>query len=548
MFSDILHSTFRHVTTGPLAGWAGALLFLAAGAMVIWQLRRDFARMRGTRITRWVLPALRLTIVGIIAWLLCQPVLLVERHWTPPAHVLLVVDTGKSMRVNESAGGISRELDMLEAVGKPLARRNNAASRAARACGEISRAASAALAALQEDQGAASTGLPLGPAVGRKLDALAAVLREQGDALISARAQMTVRTEDKALAKSLAELASMAQVLGAAVDGLIADGVVVGREAPRSPSMLDGYMARLKKLVIDSDSTRKRAADVQTNLDKALLSTQELDEIRAKPMTRQGLADMAADRLATVRSTGTGQAPSTGSGQAPSTGSGQEALSWDRAASPDLATALDDAFAKSLSSPLAGVVVLSDGSSALPAASDADATSLKRLRVPVSTVLIGADGEEPADAGLVAIDVPRLALAGDAVTVRCLVKNLITGPAAPKVTLTVAKQVIATRDLAVTKDTYDVVEFSWTPAAPGRTQLVFHIETAQGDAYPGNESSAAMVDVIRQQGGMCLIVSDRLTSDFAAISPASCCHAKLSRCGRSSPSLRHVEVPDRFEG
>src|SRR6185437_7889768 len=98
------------------------------------------------------------------------------------------------------------------------------------------------------------------------------------------------------------------------------------------------------------------------------------------------------------------------------------------------------------------VVVLSDGSAPLPTTSAAAGASLAQLHVPVNTILIGAGGEEPADAGLIAIDVPRLALAGDPVTIRCLVKNLIGTTPAPKLTLTVGKEIVGARDLAVTRD------------------------------------------------------------------------------------------------
>src|SRR5258708_10476217 len=106
ILADATTSTFRLLTTGPVPGWAGVLLFIASAAIVLWQLRRDFRGVKSTRLIRWILPAVRLMIVAMIAWLLCQPVLLIVRHWTLPAQVLLVVDSGNSMRVNESAGGL----------------------------------------------------------------------------------------------------------------------------------------------------------------------------------------------------------------------------------------------------------------------------------------------------------------------------------------------------------------------------------------------------------------------------------------------------------
>jgi hypothetical protein len=489
--------TLHLLITGLIPGWAGALLWLVCGAFVLHQLRRDFARIKPTRLTRWILPALRVSIVTLIAWLLCQPMLLVENHWLTPPQVLLIVDSGNSMRVNEGAGDITRQLDALDAVGKPpMAKRNNAASRGARSCGAIGQAVSTAVASLTQDLDAASTGLPLGPSVCRTVGALAVELRPRADELISARVQLPADAGDKELNQSLADLNSAWQVIAASIDSIIADGAIVSREASKSPSLLDAYVVRLKKLIADNDAASKRAASVQAMLDKKLLTDKDIADLRGNPISRRFLAEMAADRLSAPKSDGP---------------------SWIKRQSPSLADALDDAFANSLTAPLAAVVILSDGSSPLPVGGNVADSPLARLKIPVHTILIGADGEEPADAGLIAVEAPRIALIGDAITLRCLVKNLVVATPPPKLIVTSGKDQIATRDLSVNKDGYDVIEFSWRPTVAGRIQLVFRIESAQADAYPGNETSAAVVDVISNKARV-LIVSDRLTSDFAAVS------------------------------
>jgi len=78
MLADATHSTVRLLSTGPIAGWAGLLLFAAATAFVIWQLRRDLAGINPTRLTRWVLPSLRLGIVALFARL--RPCLSIQRE------------------------------------------------------------------------------------------------------------------------------------------------------------------------------------------------------------------------------------------------------------------------------------------------------------------------------------------------------------------------------------------------------------------------------------------------------------------------------------
>jgi hypothetical protein len=489
------HSTLRLLTTGPVAGWIGAFIWIASAAFVLRQLRRDLARVKQTRLTKWLLPAVRLSIVTLIAWLLCQPLMLIQRHWTPPAQMLIVTDSGNSMRVNEGAGDVTEQMDALDAAANQLlAKRNGAASRGARACVAIGRATSVAAAALTGDLDSAATGLPLGPSVARALDTVAGELRRRGDELISARAQLPPDAGDKRLKQSLADLASAWQIIGAAIDGIIADGPVVGREASKSPALLDAYLVRLKKLGADAESAHQQAVAVQAALDRTLLTAQDIAALLGRPLTRQALAEMAADRLSAPKSDGP---------------------SWLREQSSSLTAALDRSFADSLASPLAGVILLSDGSSPSPIETGAGST-IARLRIPVGTILIGADGVEPADAGLLAVEAPRVALAGDSITLRCLVKNLLAAAPAPKLVITNGKAPVAARELAVTKNGYDTVEFSWTPAAAGRTQLSFRIESAQPDAYPGNESSAAVVDVIASKARV-LIVSDRLTGDFAAV-------------------------------
>jgi hypothetical protein len=483
------------VTAGPVPGWLGVLLLITAIVLVMLPLRREFKGVKPTRLTRWVLPGLRLAIVTLIVWLLCQPVLVIVKRWTPPPEVMLVVDSANSMRVSESAGSVSQQLDSLEAVGEqPLAKRNNAASRTARASAAVGLAASTAFTALQADLDAVSTGLPLGPSVGHKLETLTAEFQKQSAVLATARAELPADPGDKELKQSLTSLVSSSQLIGAAVDTLVADAAVVTREASKTPSLLDTFRTRLKQLATDADAARKLASLVQEKLDKTGLTEKDLETLRAKPITRQSLAEAAAKRLIAPHAGGP---------------------TWIPTSSPAISAALDDAFRKTLASPLAAVVVISDGGSPLPG--NAADSPLAKLKLPVSTILVGADGVEPADAGLVAIDVPRLALAGDPVNVRCLVKNLVTTTPAPKLTLTVGKETIATRDLPITQDGYDVIEFAWTPTTAGRQQLVVRIESASPDAYPGNENSAAVVDVIASKA-RALIVSDRLTADFAAVS------------------------------
>ena len=152
-------SSIQLLTSGPVPGWAGLLLFLIAAALGVWQVRREFRLGKKTALTRIVLPGLRILIIGLFAWLLCQPVLLWVHRWTPAPEMLLVVDSGNSMRVNQSASGISRELDALEAVGQqPLAKRNNAASKLGRALADLERAATTAADSLREDFDAGATG------------------------------------------------------------------------------------------------------------------------------------------------------------------------------------------------------------------------------------------------------------------------------------------------------------------------------------------------------------------------------------------------------
>lgn len=487
---ESISESIRLLATGPLSWWGGALLLVAGLVLVLIPLRREFSQGRPSRLKQWILPAIRVAIVCTFVWLLCKPVLLLIKRWTPPPRVIVLVDSGNSMKVNESAGNLTMQLDALEAAGmSPVASRNGAASRAARACESLRRSAASAMASLQVDVDAVATGLPLGPSVSRTLDALAVDFRRHADALAAARAQLPADSKDKDAAQAVAGLQGAAQVLGASVDSLIADAAVASRESARTPRLLDTFRTRLQKFIEDCDASGKLAVKAQEWIDKTTLTEKDADKIRATPLTRASLAEQAATQLATAKAGGP---------------------SWERASAPSLSDALDVVFKKSLTTPVAGAVIISDGGTSV-----ADASPLAKLKLPVNTLLIGADGAEPADAGLIAIDLPRVALVGEPLIVRCLVKNLIATTPAPKLTITLGQETIGSRDLPVTSKGEEVMEFSWTPSAPGRAQLVFHIETSRADAYPGNETSAAVVDVIANKA-RALVVSDKLTSDFAA--------------------------------
>ena len=98
--------TWYLLAEGWLPGWCGVLLFLAAGAFVLYQLRCEFRNRQASSLHRYVLPGLRLLIVGLAVWLLCRPIAkTIERTSTQP-RLLVIVDAG-----NEINGLPRRTLD-----------------------------------------------------------------------------------------------------------------------------------------------------------------------------------------------------------------------------------------------------------------------------------------------------------------------------------------------------------------------------------------------------------------------------------------------------
>jgi len=492
---ESVHHSYRLLTEGWLPAWAGLLVCLAL-AWVVWRhLRREFADSRPSRLSRWVLPVVRCLIVGLAVWLVCRPVFQVVATWQEKPHLLVLVDTSRSMRTVEAFGHESRRIDVLEVLDRtPLERRNRHGSGLARALDRVANLCRRASDDLDEQLADARAGLPIAPQTTRRVQGFAKSLAVEMEKLTLIQAPPPVPDTQSELYKKLASLATRRDALAALGAALVNDGDITAQEAPNRPEILAHFARRLKELTRQADALRQDAVGVQGLLDAALLAPETLARFARRRPTRDMLARQAAERIGTQSS---------------------RYFQTDSHAGDGLRECLARAFSRQLTDPLAGVVILSDGSGGIDPSGEAVARSLREMGVPIHTVLVGSDGMAPPDAGLVAVDMPSVAVRQDEVVARVLVKNDLDANTKTTLQVRAGDAVLATMPLPTGAGALRVIEVPLVFKQAGRQQLVFEVRTGGPDAYPGNERAVQTVDVLPDRARV-LVVCDRLSDDFAA--------------------------------
>ncbi len=493
-----VHHSIRLLTAGWLPGWLGLLLFAAAAAFVLWQLRRDFARTRPTLLTRWVLPDLRLLIVGLFAWLLCRPELLIRKRWQEPPEVLVLVDGGPGMKVAERPEFLHETLDAMEAAGlETFAQRQRAGTHFVAVGESLVQSLARAGLAFRDDLERLKIRLPPAPDFGVRIDTLGRDAAEAAARLDVAKAELpaadaagkAVAAAETALDKTLLPLATLLRTLAA-------DAAPVRENAATHPDLLERHAGKLDEALAAARLLLPTAHALQDQLDERFLGREVLERCRTARVTRSDLAARAATTLATgaqagfaVRRTPVVPAP----GQAP----GSAAL-----------TPLLDAR---LRGALAAAVYLGDGTAAW---TPAELEQLPLLgNAPVHTILVGRDGIAPADAGIVAVDAPPVTVSGRTWPLRVLAHCTLAKTAGAQLRVT-GDNGAALASLPVPENAAGevVLEVPVTLTRAGRNLLTVELTAAQGDAVPGNERIAVASEVI-PAGTRTLVVSGRFGGD-----------------------------------
>ena len=487
-----MESSWHLHTEGWLPGWAGLLLFLLVGAFLLFQLRRELSRVRRSVLTTTVLPSLRVAVCGLVVWLLCRPVFTRVVRTRQPPRFLLLTAGGHSLRTKESFDDLGRKIDLLENLtGQSLKTRKRDASRLARTSQDVIALVGKQQDALQKELANVASGLPLDPNVpqqirvfGKQLDSLMDAMR--ADSETPAQKKDALRKERLAMQAQRRDLVGRLGAIAGECD-------LVVRESLAHPDVLRSFSERLGPALETAQRLRRMALDLQTKQDQHNITRAERAWAE-QPLTRRGLAELAENCL------GRQLGPN---------------VQLDKRSAPSLESALTEARKLEATAPLAGVILLSDATENITPLSLALSRQFSACGTPVHALLIGRDRVAPADAGLVALDMPSLVLRYRQAVARMLVKNELPPNRDCRLELRSGASLIATRKLPAERRGQYALDVPLRLKEAGRTQLRFELRMSEADAYPGNELLVQTVDVLAEKIQV-LLISDRVMDDFAA--------------------------------
>ncbi len=474
------------LTTGHLPGWAGLLLFVILGAVVCWHLRRELAGNPARVLVR-VLFALRLAVVALALWLLCKPVLLVTDRWREHPHLITLTTTHPSLGVRENFAASHKSLDVLEsleqrtvegrvigasAVGDALERLTDTLDEGAhRAASESEHLASA---------------LPPRPEFTDALPVLKRSLLAAREELARRQTLLPAKLADDKLTASREAAAGRLQAFAGALQAAAGEVDLIQTQGAAFPELFEKFAGRLDALAKDARRLSAEWNGLQAAIDEnAAATSPSLKTAMERPRSRRDFATAAAERIAA-----------------------QAGLRVTRLEAPTLADGLRTAM-RTGPNPPAAIVVLDDGTAALTSAARAAAGNASEAGVAVHAALIGADGFEPPDAGIISVECPGVVVAGQRVPVRVLVKTTLPKGASARLVASVGETSLAQANVTASA----VVELPLRFDAPGRQSVVFELQTAEPDAHPGNQTFATVVDVVARPLRV-LVISDTMNADF----------------------------------
>jgi hypothetical protein len=495
---DQVEHSYRLLTNGWLPGWLGLLVAAAAGALVVWQHRREFANSRPSRLTRRILPALRLLVVALFVWLLCRPEFMRTTRWQEKPILLLMPDHGAGMEVAESFRGLYEKLDVLGYLRlQPLETSNRACSRLARTADALDRKLIASRELFRSTQDRFADGLPPVSDFAARLDRLGTDLDTSYAALQAALDELPREQADPELAKELEAFSRKAVILATLVKNQGQELPLFKKTVAAHPETLELFSRKLDEAAVAAREIREAGGILQDKLDAVLLDGKRLEAVRTLRVSRRALAEQVAQNFkASLSDRYQVVIP-------PEPGADQEGAAG---------AVLGALFEHHLNGSLAGAVFLSDGCATW---GKADLDRLALLHgIPVDTVLIGRDGVAPEDAGLVALDVPAVAVAGVPFFVRGLVLNNLPSNADAKLTVTRDNRVLAAVALPATSAVPSTVEVPVTLEQTGRHRLTIEAGNGKPDAFPGNERVDCTVDVLAESLKI-LMVSGGVGADVA---------------------------------
>ena len=239
-------------------------------------------------------------------------------------------------------------------------------------------------------------------------------------------------------------------------------------------------------------------------------------------------ADGAADGDADATVEGAGETDSTaGTRRSDAVSAGADAADWQRMLAPSgtqtrLGESLMQVLHDERNSPLAGVVVISDGGQNAGAAPDLAVRAAAEAGIGVFTVGIGST-ERPANVRVYRLDAPARAFPGDPYTVTGLIQTQGRAEDLGGTSVTVellqragaldvddsepgTGTVVRTAQVILGGAGESVpVDFQLTPAETGSSTLCLRVRTPQGDSNRSDDSLEAEVEVVDRKDRVLLL-------------------------------------------
>ena len=484
-------STYELLSTGWLPGWLGLAGLVLLGAFVCRQLQCELKRLKGMSGVAYVIMGVRVAILGLGLWLICQPLLLVTTRWQVMSEQLLLMSERSSMNVREEFGALHEKIDVLEVLEeKQVKNRNRAASGLVRNLSRLETILKDGIKRLEKEIENQASGLPHGPGFKRDLLGLAKNVGELREYLVKLQ-NLFPAVGDEKLKVEKASVENLLAVLTSGCQKLSKEADLVRKEAAEHPDLLDKFIIALKETHDSIAGVVTACQKLQTNLDEALVSAQSLMDYRSRSLSRQNLSELASEFI--IKNT-------------------QNKAETRNANFSDIETGLKNAIARQLTTSLSSIIILDDGSTDLKISEEELLETLSDTKVPVHTVLVGADGIEPKDVGVISVDLPSIAIVGKKHPGRAMVKALTGKEGQPRLIVLEGQTVLAEKPVAVEGES--IVEFDLRFDSAGRKQIVIEMKTDGIDVFQGNERYVTVIDVFKDRPKV-FMISDSLSGDFA---------------------------------
>ncbi|MDP6117791.1 MAG: hypothetical protein QGG53_38485 [Planctomycetota bacterium] len=483
--------THELLTTGLLSGWGGIGLLLLAGGWVCFHLKRELWHQTREEKTVRILFGLRAAIVLVAVWLLCQPMLITRTVWREKPRMVVLESLRGTMNTREEFGALHKKIDALTALGQlELEDRNAAASKIGRGLELQKKVLANAQKRFSEDLSSLISGLPPTPGFRAAVKHFVEDLREAGGRVSAARNLLPGGSTDQAFQNELADFVKHVSLNRASAEKLIAGIDVAMKEASEHPDLLESFVEDLTQTLTESEALIEQAGKIQAGLDQQSIEVSGLTAIEKEGRLRKELAQQTA-QLITDRFGGRADVI--------------------RLPCEGLTAGLQMAASEQLKGQLSSIFILDDGARKNSESAMEILTTLSEGQVSIHTVLIGEDGAEPIDVGVMALELPLNVESAVRFKGRALVKVKTPEDVKSKLVIRSGGEVLG--EVETVGSDAGVIEFEAAINKTGRHKVVVELVSAGKDCFAGNEVIERVIHVHETRPAV-MIVSNGLSREF----------------------------------